>query len=463
MDEKLILWNHLKEARAEKGDFMDYKMFFRITIRCLFLCAVYLCGCEKHSDSLDFMNLEPDEVFLCTDNGDSEAGILLLDSRGKEILKLEEAALQVCMKPSGEIIPQTAGVLPSDTYLFISFYYDPLDTTNYTTGVWSIEKADWIFEPKEGMLAYYADEDVITSFQVGDKEYGLDFLPYKSIPETYEFENGLVLHNEMKDGNYYIASDDGVSYLTPSEFFERNSINADYLQDSISIEKVIMGKYMLLSYTIGTYEADGTCTLSRQIAFCNQNGNMLYPEWDYNYVLFVSDQFDHTVTDIMEFYDTDKDVAHYLDLTQMKELKIPNGYQQVLYRKDRTFLLQQGETYTVYDAGTGETGAVFMLDSQPQDIIVLSPDTYVVQEFNNSRIFIHDQEVSSESSAEYAPVCPSPYPVVLTGKVFGPYDASYIIDSEGNLAMKADHEILYADKFCYMYYEDEQFFIRPLE
>ena len=50
------------------------------------------------------------------------------------------------------------------------------------------------------------------------------------------------------------------------------------------------------------------------------------------------------------------EVAHYLDLTQMKKLKIPDGYQQVLYREDRTFLLQQGETYTVYDAGIGETG-----------------------------------------------------------------------------------------------------------
>ena len=110
-------------------------------------------------------------------------------------------------------------------------------------------------------------------------------------------------------------------------------------------------------------------------------------------------------------------MAHYLDLTQMKELKIPDGYQQVLYREDKTFLLQQGETYTVYDAGTGETGGVFTLDSQLQDIIVLSPDTYVVQEFGNCRIFIHDREVSSEDSIEHAPVYPSSYPVILSGKV----------------------------------------------
>ena len=114
------------------------------------------------------------------------------------------------------------------------------------------------------------------------------------------------------------------------------------------------------------------------------------------------------MADILSFYDTDKDVAHYLDLTQMKELKIPDGYQQVLYREDRTFLLQQGETYRIYDAGAGENGAVFTLDSPPQDVMVLSLDTYVVQEFNNSRIFIHDQEVSPESSVEYAPACPVP-------------------------------------------------------
>lgn len=61
------------------------------------------------------------------------------------------------------------------------------------------------------------------------------------------------------------------------------------------------------------------------------------------------------------------------------------GKYMILYRDDRTFLLQQGETYTVYDAGTGEPGAVFMLDSPPRDII----------------------------------------------------------DSDGNLAMKADYDILY--------------------
>lgn len=69
-----------------------YKMRFRNTALCLFLLAVCLWGCGKDSDSLDFMNLEPDEVFLCTDNGDSKAGILLLDSRGKEILKLERSS-----------------------------------------------------------------------------------------------------------------------------------------------------------------------------------------------------------------------------------------------------------------------------------------------------------------------------------------------------------------------------------
>ena len=89
-----------------------YKMRFRNAAPCLLLFSVSLWGCGRGSASLDFMDLEPDEVFLCTDNGDSKAGILLLDSGGKEILKLEEAALQVCMKSSGEILHQTAGVLP---------------------------------------------------------------------------------------------------------------------------------------------------------------------------------------------------------------------------------------------------------------------------------------------------------------------------------------------------------------
>ena len=57
---------------------------------------------------------------------------------------------------------------------------------------------------------------------------------------------------------------------------------------------------------------------------------------------------------------------------------------------------------------------------------------------------------------------PVPIRLFCQGKVLGPYDESYVIDPEGNLAMQADHEILYADKSCYMYYENKQFVIQPL-
>ena len=75
----------------------------------------------------------------------------------------------------------------------------------------------------------------------------MDFKPYEPGSETYNLENGIVLHNQMENGNYYIADSDGNPYLTAQEFFEHNHITDDYLMDSLSIEKVVDENISLLN------------------------------------------------------------------------------------------------------------------------------------------------------------------------------------------------------------------------
>ncbi len=104
-------------------------------------------------------------------------------------------------------------------------------------------------------------DDILCSFLIGHTEYDMDFKPYEPGSETYNLENGIVLHNQMENGNYYIADSDGNPYLTAQEFFEHNHIT-----DAILSE-------------------DGT-------RFCDLQGNILYPEWDYNYVSLVTDQYE---------------------------------------------------------------------------------------------------------------------------------------------------------------------------
>ena len=128
--------------------------------------------------------------------------------------------------------------------------------------MWSVSRNDWILSPEPGFPVTSMADDILCSFLIGHTEYDMDFKPYEPGSETYNLENGIVLHNQMENGNYYIADSDGNPYLTAQEFFEHNHIT-----DAILSE-------------------DGT-------RFCDLQGNILYPEWDYNYVSLVTDQYEN--------------------------------------------------------------------------------------------------------------------------------------------------------------------------
>ncbi len=240
-------------------------------------------------------------------------------------------------------------------------------------------------------------DDILCSFLIGHTEYDMDFKPYEPGSETYNLENGIVLHNQMENGNYYIADSDGNPYLTAQEFFEHNHIT-----DAILSE-------------------DGT-------RFCDLQGNILYPEWDYNYVSLVTDQYENINHRILCFSDSGSDDDHYVDLDNMEELELPTGYDEITYKTDTLFLLRNGNEYTIYDASS-------LITIDGSETPVDSPET----------VFVTDCE----------------YPVVTVGEVFGTSSGSYILDPEGSLVLKADQEILYADSSCYMYYNNDQFFIQP--
>lgn len=153
-------------------------------------------------------------------------------------------------------------IIPRDSYLLITTHEGEDVPENYKTGMWSVSRNDWILSPEPGFPVTSMADDILCSFLIGHTEYDMDFKPYEPGSETYNLENGIVLHNQMENGNYYIADSDGNPYLTAQEFFEHNHIT-----DAILSE-------------------DGT-------RFCDLQGNILYPEWDYNYVSLVTDQYEN--------------------------------------------------------------------------------------------------------------------------------------------------------------------------
>lgn len=138
-------------------------------------------------------------------------------------------------------------IIPRDSYLLITTHEGEDVPENYKTGMWSVSRNDWILSPEPGFPVTSMADDILCSFLIGHTEYDMDFKPYEPGSETYNLENGIVLHNQMENGNYYIADSDGNPYLTAQEFFEHNHITDDYLMDSLSIEKVVDENISLLN------------------------------------------------------------------------------------------------------------------------------------------------------------------------------------------------------------------------
>ncbi len=163
---------------------------------------------------------------------------------------------------------------------------------------------------------------------------------------------------------------------------------------------------------------------------------------------------------ILCFSDSGSDDDHYVDLDNMEELELPTGYDEITYKTDTLFLLRNENEYTIYDASSQEKGSVFTSEETPYTIYVLGLDTYAIQSMSSSLITIDGSETPVDSP-ETVFVTDCEYPVVTVGEVFGTSSGSYILDPEGSLVLKADQEILYADSSCYMYYNNDQFFIQP--
>ncbi len=435
------------------------KSFFRNTAVCLLLSAVCLCGCSGRTGTFDFVDLDQDEYFLCTDHGSRSGGILILDAGGNTVMQMDNAALELCLKPSGEKIPLTAGIIPRDSYLLITTHEGEDVPENYKTGMWSVSRNDWILSPETGFPATSMDDDYLCSFRVGQTDYNMDFKPYEPDSETYPLENGVVLHNQPENGNYYIADSEGNPYLTAQEYFQRNHVTADYLTDSLSVEKVIDGKYLIVQFFAGEYQPDGKILSTGVTRLCDLQGNELYPKWDYNYVIYATDQYQNINHRLLNFYDSKAGKDYYVDLDSMKELELLTGYEEIIYRTDALFLLRNGNEYTIYDASSQEKGAVFTSEETPYTIYVLGLNSYAIQGMSSSLITINGSETPVDSP-ETVFVTDCEYPVVTVGEVFGTSSGSYILDPEGSLVLKADQEILYADSSCYMYYNNDRFFIQ---
>lgn len=64
---------------------------------------------------------------------------------------------------------------------------------------------------------------------------------------------------------------------------------------------------------------------------CDLNGVIQHPEWNYDGVAYVFDQFDNIDTQYLVFSNSEDLPFHYLDTKQDKEVIFPDGYGNPFY------------------------------------------------------------------------------------------------------------------------------------
>ena len=411
----------------------------KIKIIPLVIISLLLSGCALSSGKPSF-----EHYFLCN-SGQYSDGVLLLDRNGESVLELSDARLSSCTLQDGTILSQTAGEIPDNALLFIEF---DGSGENPQGGVWSVKEQDWLVPPGEGPFAYISYEGVLETFYINGLSYGIDGRPQpsKSLEETFfHFSDDLVLHNQLDaSGNYYIADESGECLLNGATFYEKNSSLLPDLtyDDSIFMTNSIMGKYMILEYNQITSSGDGRSIINTASFLCDLQGNVLYPEWGYDGVIFPSDQFGHTDRNYLSFFSPEGQLIHSLYLPTMQEISFPDGFTDAGYKSNGLFLLENQGKYTIYDSKTDSLGAAFTLDDY-MAVFVLGPDSYVIQQINNNRIVI--ENVPQLCEEEIAVVSAGEYPVIKSGEIWGPYDTSYILDSDGHLRYKINADIICAD------------------
>lgn len=105
-----------------------------------FLLMFIGCGDAK-------IDLQTDSYFLCGTETNYDAGIEIYNSHGKNVFQLSNACVEQCILSDGTLLNQSAGLLPSNSVVFIKIKQN---TDTVKTGVWGTTEKDWLIPPVDG-------------------------------------------------------------------------------------------------------------------------------------------------------------------------------------------------------------------------------------------------------------------------------------------------------------------------
>ncbi len=236
-------------------------------------------------------------------------------------------------------------------------------------------------------------------------------------------------------------------------------------QRSVEILFSVPGKYMAVDCLENRVETDSVAAENAVSFLCDLQGNILYPEWEYDFVTYPKDQYGRYERGIIEFaYMTDEDEAmkssRFLDVASGEEIILPDGYECARFMRDGYFLLSRKNEYAIYDVSTQAITRTFTIegDAFAGTIYVLGSDGYIVQDpfggADGNQVVIEGKTVKMKDSATVGYLLPGEYQVVKIGTLLDTsVEKAYILNPDGQMLLETKEDVIYADEEGYLIWD----------
>lgn len=424
---------------------MKIRLILFITF-CALIISGSLSGCSSGSFSLG-----EDSYYLCNIPMNYDSGVVILDHKGKTVTTFANASVDYCITEDNTILPYTAGEISADTDLVVALVSDTAtETGNMDCGIWDVDAGTWKVEPvgygqlfgiRDGLIDYLQPED-------DSLNQNLPFLDYDD-DRFLSIGNKKLTNQTDAEGYSYIADENGDCFLDGASFYQRNCLlGVPMTQErNIRLDNIVNDKYMVLQYDYTTLREDGTYLSSTHTYLCDTTGNILFPEWNYEWVTYAQDQFDYTDRHYLQFGNSAQEF-HYFDLETETAVSLPEGWERTYYYGNNYFLNHDGNKCQIYDAKQDIPGDPFTIP-ETQSIFVAGPNSYILQ-FPESRIVIGgiEQPLKNESSIAY--MTSGPYSLVTSGPFGSDNGVCYILNRDGECIYQTEQKVLYADENWYL-------------
>lgn len=449
---------------------------------------IFISGCSENEEN-NFIQLEPDEYFVCNyqasyqaEEGSSDDGAVLLNQKGNVVEKFPGGYIYEILTKDGYITGQKNGIVSKDDTLILFF---PTEDDSYRTGVYKIGEEKWLIDPeKEEPQVAGTGFDTTTGrlldFSIGKQEYDRFF---EKIPNR---ESAKICYGEQElqnetdsNGNTQIVDKAGNTVLTAEEFYEKNAALITKPQ-SVPEEIYLYDVYNNDCWRVGYKKNDGIsyaqclCTADGKIIeidgldYLNINASFRRCKYTWDGIECNSDKY-------LILTNEDQDHDYYLKLegAAVNLLPIPAS-EKISYQGQNLFLLQDGDTYQIYDGEKEEVSCKIDAQERPYHFISLIGPTsyfgsYTVQPSEDPETYKAGYKFvlnGKEKTVDYSDVTSvdllgNGYSIILikeNGK-----DVSFIVYKDGSFQKKSDKEILWADKEYYMSYDDHTFSFYNME